>query len=90
MNVSFDGLRRNATNSMNRLHDAINELCSDKRIEYIDKDLIDSLREKFNQAAMFVDTFNCLYDDSVEGDMNNLSDLSISRLEDLEKNEEDE
>lgn len=90
MNVSFDGLRRNATNSMNRLWDVLNTVIDEDTHQRIDIDLKKEIIEKFNQAAMFVDTFNCLYDDSVEGDMNNLSDLSISRLKDLEDLEEEE
>lgn len=89
MNVSFDGLRKNATNAMNRLYDVLNTVLDEDTHQKIDTDLKEEIIEKFNQAAMFVDTFNCLYDDSVEGDMNNLSYLSISRLEDLEENEEE-
>ena len=89
MNVSFDGLRRNTTNAMNRLYDVLNTVLDEDTHQKIDTDLKEEIIKKFNQAAMFVDTFNCLYDDSVEGDMNNLSHLSISRLEDLEENEEE-
>ncbi len=54
-----------------------------------EKDREDLIKE-FNEAAMFVDCMNCLYDDDVDGDMNDLSDLNISRLEDLQENEEEE
>ena len=90
MNVSFNGLRRNATYAMNELWDILNTVLDEDTHQDIDVDLKQKIIEKFNQAAMYVDSFNCLYDDSVEGDMDNLSDLSISRLEDLEENEEDE
>jgi hypothetical protein len=36
---------------------------------------------QFNESAMFVDSFNCLFDDNVEGDLTNLSHLNIVRLE---------
>lgn len=40
---------------------------------------------------MRVDFFNCLYDDNVDGDMDDLSDLSVDRLEEFEEDgEEDE
>lgn len=78
MKVCFDGLRRNATRSMNSLHDAIKEIVENDNIYDSEKE---ELIEKFNKAAMFVDSFNCLYDDSVEDDMSNLSDLSIDRLD---------
>lgn len=78
MEVSFDGLRKNATRSMNDLHTTLQRIINE--YDMYERDREDLIKE-FNQAAMFVDTFNCLYDDSVEGDMNDLSDLSISRLE---------
>ena len=81
MNVSFDGLRTNATRSMNRLYDAIKDVIDNEDISIDNKiDLIDT----FNESAMFVDTFNCLYDDTVEDDMNNMKNLSIDRLEEIE------
>ncbi|UFH59810.1 hypothetical protein [Sulfurovum mangrovi] len=83
MQVSFDGMRRNATNAMNALQGNIEDML--KKYEY---DLYDSDRqdliESFNEAAMFVDMFNCLFDDDVDGDMNNLSDLEINRLSEEE------
>lgn len=79
MNVSFDGLRTNATRSMNRLQDVIKGIIENDDIYDSEKE---ELIEKFNEAAMFVDTFNCLYDDKVEDDFNNMEDLSIDRLED--------
>ena len=87
MNVSFDGLRRNATNSMNTLHTTLQKIINE--YDMYEKDREDLIKE-FNEAAMFVDSMNCLYDDNVDGDINNLSDLSILRLEDLEENEEEE
>lgn len=87
MNVSFNGLRKNATYAMNQLWDILNTVLDEDTHQDIDVDLKKEIIKKFNDAAMFVDTFNCLYDDSVEGDMDNLSDLSISRLEDLEDDE---
>lgn len=83
MNVSFNGLRINATRSMNKLFDVLedvlanDDICEDNKIQII---------EKFNESAMFVDSFNCLYDPDVDGDMDNLSDeLSVCRLEDIEE-----
>jgi hypothetical protein len=79
MNVSFDGMRRSATGSMNRLHRIIYDVISNGEIN---KDQIDDIKEVFNDAAMDVDIFNCLFDDSEENDMNDLSEeLSIERFE---------
>lgn len=85
MNVNFNGLRRNATKSMNALHSTLNKIITE--YDMYEKDREDLIKE-FNEAAMFVDCMNCLYDDSVQGDMHNLSNLSISRLEDLEEDED--
>lgn len=91
MNVNFDGLRRNATYAMNKLHDILNTVLDENTHQKIDNDLKKEIIEKFNQAAMFVDTFNCLYDDSVDGDMNDLSEkLCIDRLEEIEDLEKEE
>lgn len=89
MTVSFDGLRKNATSSMNSLAAKIDnivkaygdDICSSDKEELI---------EAYNQAAMFVDSFNCLFDPDNPNDMSNLSDvLSIRRLKiDEEKTEE--
>ena len=87
MNVNFDGLRKNATRSMNTLHTTLQKIINE--YDMYEKDREDLIKE-FNEAAMFVDSMNCLYDDNVDGDINNLSDLSILRLEDLEENEEEE
>ncbi len=87
MNVSFDGLRKNATRSMNALHDTIKDVLKSGDMGDSEKE---ELIENFNEAAMFVDTFNCLFDDSVEGDMTNMSDLNIDRLDEIKKEEEDE
>lgn len=79
MNVSFDGMRKNATRSMNQLHDVLKEILEEYDLY---EHHADGLIEVFNNAAQNVDMFNCLYDDEVQGDVNDLSDLSISRLGD--------
>ena len=81
MNVSFDGLRTNATRSMNELSCVMTKVLALESYEEVDDYLKEDLIKAFNEAAMFVDTFNCLYDDSVEGDMSNMEDLSIDRLD---------
>lgn len=89
MRVSFDGMRRNATSSMNRLHTVIDDILATTDEYDISATKREELTESFNDAAMFVDSFNCLYDDNVEDDMTNLSDLEIKRLE-IENKEEEE
>ena len=84
MNVSFDGLRTNATRSMNRLHDTLKGIIENDDIYDYEKE---ELLEKFNEAAMFVDSFNCLFDPDVEDDMNCMDELSIDRLEEPEEEE---
>lgn len=79
MNVSFDGMRKNATRSMNELHDILKQILEEYDLY---EHHADYLIKAFDNAAINVDVFNCLYDDEVQGDVNNLSDLSISRLGD--------
>lgn len=90
MNVNFNGMRRNATDSMNELSGVIKEVIELKSYEEVDNDLKKRLIDCFNDSAMRVDFFNCLYDDTVDGDMDDLSDLSVDRLEEFEKDKEDE
>lgn len=85
MNVSFDGLRTNATRSMNRLYDTIKDIVESGEYHTLTIDEKAELIEKFNEAAQYVDVFNCLYDDKVEDDFNSMDDLSIDRLDDLEE-----
>lgn len=76
MNVNIDGLRRNATGSMNKLADVIESIC-----EEMSGYKIDELKEAFDEAATHVDMFNCVYSDSMEN-FSDLSDkLDIRRLE---------
>lgn len=90
MNVSFDGLRKNATRSMNNLHSEIENILKNVDCYQFDKSYKEDLIKSFNEAAMFVDTFNCLYDDDIDGDFNNLSDLSINRIDELNYEEDED
>lgn len=78
MRVSVDGLRKNATYSMNRLYDRLKEIIESGNLDDNQKK---ELISKWNESARYVSTFNCLYDDSIEDDMNNLSDLDIDTFE---------
>lgn len=87
MQANFDGMRRNATNGMNNLHDVLSEVLKLDSYDGICDDLKERLIETYNNAAQSVDVMNCLYDPNVEGDMNDLSDaLSVDRLEAPEEN----
>lgn len=81
MKVSFDGMRKNATNSMNGLHSIIEDILFKSDL---DENMKEDLILRFNTVATMVDSFNCLFDPTVEDDFNDLTDvLSIERLEDL-------
>jgi len=80
MNVSFNGMRKNATSSMNSLQQKIQELFDEDKYSDIDDDLKKELAESFNEAAQSVDIFNRLSDDSVEDDFDEL-DIDIKRFE---------
>lgn len=78
--VSIDGLRSNATASVNDLSSTIKKVLE----EIDDEDLAAELIEKFNDTASMVGCFNCVYDDGNEKDFNNLSDLKINMIDDEE------
>ena len=81
MNVSFDGLRKNTTYSMNKLYDVLKEIIESGNL---DDDQLDELKSKWNESARYVSTFNCLYDNSVENDMTDLSELDIDTFNEEE------
>lgn len=91
MKTNFDNMRRQATASMNELGQVLKEeilIVTDSY--YIDDELKQKIITAFNQAAEQVDLLNCLYDDAVEDDSNDLSDvIEVERLE-LEDAAEDE
>ena len=74
MKANFDRMRMSATRAMNRLFNVLEDVLEN---EDISEDNKAQIIEKFNFAAQTVDIMNCLYDDSVEDDMNDLSHLSI-------------
>lgn len=82
MNVNFDGMRKNATSRMNDVSYEIQQLI--KKAEdgaYFDLEDFEELAESFNNAAGSVDVFNCLYDENIDNDMNDLSDcISIDLI----------
>jgi hypothetical protein len=81
MTVSFDGLRKNATRSMNTLHLKLDNILKAYGDDIYESDK-EELIEAYNQAARFVDSFNCLFDPDNEADMSNLSDiLHVKRLD---------
>ena len=84
MTVCFDGLRRNATNSMSELHYAIQEMFDNDRYNDISEDMKENVKEKFNHAGRMVTSFNCLYDDNIKDDMTNMSDLDCKYFKEKE------
>ena len=79
MKVNFNGMRKVATSDMNRLHSVLDELLS-KYSDTLSPYEQEAIIEAYNRAAQSVEIFNCLYDDNVEGDMDDLSDMGVNRL----------
>ena len=89
MEANFDGMRRIATSNMNELGKFLEEEILIMDNYYIDDELKEKLVKAFNDAAQSVDVMNCLYDDAVVDDMNDLSEvLEIKLLELAEKETE--
>ena len=89
MEANFAGMRRNATANMNELGKFLEEEILIMDNYYIDDEIKEKLVKAFNDAAQSVDVMNCLYDDAVVDDMNDLSEvLEIKLLELAEKETE--
>lgn len=89
MEANFDGMRRIATSNMNKLGKFLEEEILIMDNYYIDDEIKEKLVKAFNDAAQSVDVMNCLYDDAVVDDMNDLSEvLEIKLLELAEKETE--
>ncbi len=84
MKASFDGMRKNATKEMNRFGNVLHYVLETYGGEIAKSDM-QKLIQRFNDAAQAVDVMNCLYDDSAEDDVNDLSYLSIIRIDELEE-----
>lgn len=78
MKVSMDGLRRNATRSVNDLHRVLEDIINSGDL---DCDQQEELINGFNEVSRSVGILNCVYDPDIEDDMNDLSDLEIKYLE---------
>lgn len=85
MKVNFNGMRNNATQSMNNLQSILKDIIAR---EEVDEDMQEELIDRYNEAAMSVDVFNCLEDDNVEGDFDVMDNLNIARLQ-LQDEDED-
>ena len=81
MKANFDGMRKTATSDMNKLCSTLQEIVESGTL--FDDQLVE-LIENFNSAAQSVAFFNCLYDDDVEGDLSDLYDMEVDRLEEAE------
>lgn len=75
MNVNINGIRKNATRSMVILYDSIDSLLEN---ENISKESRLDLCEKFDEAARAVTMINCIYDNSVDGDFDDLSHIDCN------------
>lgn len=86
MKVSVDGIRRNATRSMNMLGNKIKQIITEEESLCIQKpSLILDLINLFDSAAQDVDMFNCCFSENKEDMFNDLSnELHIMRLGDDE------
>ena len=81
MKVSFNRMRKNATKSMNDLHSIIEDIIFKSDL---DENYKEDLILRFNTAAMFVDSFNCLFDPEHENDYDDLSnEIEVNRLDEL-------
>jgi len=79
--ANFNGMRCNATRSMNRLKNVLAEVVALDSYDSVDESLKKRIKSAFDEAAQNVDVMNCLFDDEVVGDMDDLSDkLNVNRF----------
>lgn len=90
MKANFDNIRRTATAQMNVLQQVLNVQILSMANYGEESARQVEIAEAFNDLAYSVDMLNCLYDDDVEDDVNDLSEeLEIKRIE-FDEEEEDE
>lgn len=91
MKASFDNMRIFATGSMNSLGEVLQDeilIVSDSY--YIDDELKRKIINAFNHTAQRINALNCLYDDNIPDDVNDLSDSIEVSLLAFEREEEDD
>lgn len=91
MKANFDNMRIFATGSMNALGEVLqDEILTVSDSYYINDELKLKIVKAFNHAAQRINAINCLYDDNISDDVNDLSDdIEVNALE-LDSAEEDE
>lgn len=77
MNVSIDGLRLNMTSDVAKLKSTIEHLLADVG-DYADSSAKQELMDAFDQVAQDSNILNCVFDDNVAGDFNDLSDNRVN------------
>ncbi|WP_060826148.1 hypothetical protein [Sulfurospirillum cavolei] len=88
MKANFDNMRIFTTGSMNALGEVLKDYVIDS--DDIDDDVKRKITNAFNYAGQRVNVLNCLYDDNVKDDVNDLSDVIEVELLKHEKSEEDD
>ncbi len=93
MKANFDNMRIFTTGSMNALGEVLqDEILAVSDSYYIDDDLKQKIVNAFNHAAQRVNALNCLYDDNIKDDVNDLSDdieVELLKLEDKEEDDDE-
>ena len=78
MKTSFDGLRKNLTAEFNKL---INHIKEQENYTHQPEDTPMSVKIRVMNLKAYIEMLNCCYDDNDPEDYNDLSDLSIAKLE---------
>ncbi|MDD3344717.1 MAG: hypothetical protein PHR87_14230 [Sulfurospirillaceae bacterium] len=93
MKANFDNMRIFTTGSMNAFGEVLqDEILSVSDSYYIDDDLKRKIVNAFNHAAQRINALNCLFDDNIQDDVNDLSDdieVGLLKLEDKEEDDDE-
>jgi len=86
MKINFDNMRRRATYDINTLAQTLKEVIELESWESVSDTLKNEIIVAFNNASLSTGMFNILFDDGVDGDFSNLSDLETVKLDLGEEN----
>ena len=79
MKVNFDNIRKKTTKEFNELGKGLDKLLEQYDWEVLDKDM-QEIVAKYNNLREMIITLNCLHDDEVADDINDLANLHVMRI----------
>jgi len=80
MRVNFDNMRRRTTRDFNKLGNVLDNFLEQYDWEILSEDK-EEIITSYNELRSAIASLNCLYDDAIDGDMDDLSnELDVLRI----------